>query len=136
MGSGAIAGNLAAKTGLIGAWRLQDCVLTYPDGTKARPYGDNPNGVIMYTPDGWMSCHMQGGRKGEAKPDDAPLLVYTGYFGPYSMKDDGKTVVHHVKGSSEAMVAGDQVRNYVLDGKVLTLSAEMNGIGAVLTWAR
>jgi len=44
--------------------------------------------------------------------------------------------VHHVKGSSEAMVAGDQVRNYVLNGKELILSAEMAGIGAVLTWAR
>ncbi len=134
--TGAASGALAEKAGLIGAWRLQDCVLTYPDGKVQRPYGDNPNGVIMYTPDGWMSCHMQGGRKGEAKPEDAPLLIYTGYFGPYTMQDDGKTVVHHVKGSSEAMVAGDQVRNYAFNGNELTLSAEMAGIKAVLRWAR
>ena len=50
--------------------------------------------------------------------------------------DDGKTVVHHVKGSSEAMVSGDQVRNYAFDNGVLVLSAEMAGIGAVLRWVR
>ena len=130
--TGAASGAKAEKAGLIGAWRLQDCVLTYPDGTVARPYGDDPNGVIMYTPDGWMSCHMKGGRPA----GDAPLIVYTGYFGPYTMQDDGKTVVHHVKGSSEAMVSGDQVRNYAFDNGVLVLSAEMAGIGAVLRWVR
>ena len=117
---------------LVGAWQLVSCTSTLPDGSQRRMYGSAPSGVIMYTPDGWMSCHMKGGRQA----GDAALIEYTGYFGPYTMQDDGKTVVHHVKGSSEAMVSGDQVRNYAFNGNELTLSAEMAGIGAVLRWAR
>jgi hypothetical protein len=48
---------------LIGAWKLVSYVEESVDGSaNARPLGENPKGIIMYTPDGYMSAQL-------SKPD-------------------------------------------------------------------
>ena len=58
-----MSGLLEGFEELIGAWQLRSCTSTLPDGTQEHMYGSAPIGVIMYTPDGWMSCDMAGTRR-------------------------------------------------------------------------
>ena len=48
---------------LIGAWQLQRWTARLPEGGSAFPFGDKPNGVLVYTAGGTMcSSYMQSGR--------------------------------------------------------------------------
>ena len=56
---------------LIGAWRLVSYIESPVDGSPKRsPLGENPQGIIMYTPDGYMSAQlMRPGRRNFASND-------------------------------------------------------------------
>jgi hypothetical protein len=44
---------------LIGAWKLVSYVEEPVDGSKPfYPLGEQPHGIIMYTPDGYMSAQL------------------------------------------------------------------------------
>ena len=126
--------SLDGLEALVGAWELRSCTSTLPDGSQERMYGSAPRGVIMYTPDGWMSCHMAGG--GEPDPN-APMVVYSGYYGPVAMRPADSVVEHHVRHStSEFMLGTVQERHYRIEGDTLILSAEMNGKRIEVVWSR
>ncbi|RYG28147.1 MAG: hypothetical protein EON93_19140 [Burkholderiales bacterium] len=119
---------------LVGAWELRSCTSTLPDGSKQYMYGHKPTGVIMYTPDGWMSCHMAGG---DPAPDHPDIVQYSGYHGPVVMRPADRVVEHHVRGSSNGWMTGTvQERAYHIDGDTLTLSAAMNGNQIEVVWSR
>ena len=119
---------------LVGAWELRSCTTTTPDGSKQYMYGHKPTGAIMYTPDGWMSCHMAGG---DPPADGSEIVRYSGYHGPVVMRPADRVVEHHVRGSSNGWMTGTvQERAYSIDGDTLTLSAEMNGNHIEVVWSR
>jgi hypothetical protein len=119
---------------LVGAWELRSCTTTLPDGTKRYTYGSQPRGVIMYTPDGYMSCHMAGG----GEPDPAvPMVARTGYFGPVVMRRHDKVVEHHVRDSTNDWMLGTvQERGYRVEGDNLILSAAMGENQIEVVWSR
>lgn len=43
---------------LIGGWELVRWATYHPDGTESLPFGEDAIGVIIYTADGHMSCHL------------------------------------------------------------------------------
>jgi hypothetical protein len=119
---------------LVGAWELRSCISTLPDGSKEYMYGSAPKGVIMYTPDGWMSCHMAGG--GDSDPN-VEMVIYSGYYGPVVMRPADKVVEHHVRHStSDFMLGTVQERRYRVEGNSLVLSAELNGKAIEVAWSR
>ncbi|MBV1916464.1 MAG: lipocalin-like domain-containing protein [Sphingomonadaceae bacterium] len=119
---------------LVGAWELRSCTTTKPGGQKHYVFGPNPRGVIMYTPDGWMSCHMAGS---EGTADGTDTVRYSGYHGPVIMRPDDRVVEHHVRGSTHDWMIGTvQERAYRIDGDTLHLSAEMNGDQINVIWSR
>ncbi len=128
------AGNLEGFEQLIGAWELRSCTATLPDGSLEHMYGSAPTGVIMYTPDGWMSCYMAGG----GEPDPGGTMVErSGYYGPVVMRSAEKVVEHHVRDStSDFMLGTVQERCYRIEGDTLYLSAELNGKSMVVVWSR
>src|SRR5260370_33298970 len=56
---------------LIGAWKLVSYIETPMDGSPTRyPMGEKGQGIIMYTPDGYMSAQlMKPGRRNFASGD-------------------------------------------------------------------
>jgi hypothetical protein len=119
---------------LLGSWELCSCAIQDAGGDVSYPYGSHPQGVILYTAAGWMSCHMASG--GTANGTDAAgTITYTSYHGPFTIAPDENYVTHHVRGSSiDQLVGTDQVRFYAFDGDMLILSASMDGSGVEVSW--
>jgi hypothetical protein len=119
---------------LIGSWELCSCTIRDTHGAVSCPYGSHPQGVILYTAAGWMSCHMASGGAVDGA-DVAGTIKYTSYHGPFTIAPDEGYVTHHVRGSSiDQLVGTDQVRFYAFDGDLLILSASMDGSGVEVTW--
>jgi len=119
---------------LVGAWRLQSYVETPVDGGEPfEPLGPDPQGLIIYTPDGYMSAQLsKPDRKGFASGDwfdgttqeyVAEASTYIAYSGPFKV-DDAGTLTHSMQVSLFPNWIGQtQERTVELDGDTLTLGS-------------
>lgn len=91
---------------LVGAWTLESYESCALDGSDVRyPLGRDAKGIILYTPDGYMSAQLMRAdrpavRKGDLQSADESELAsaasgYLAYSGPYDVRDDG-VIAHHV----------------------------------------
>jgi len=127
---------------LAGEWTLVKYEV-FPENGATRP-GNYDVGRINYG-EHEMSAHlMRSGRQKEQATTEATRALafqgYLGYFGPYTIDAQKKTVTHHVVGSSLPNWAGsEQVRHYAFsnDGRQLMLSLKSGDrITQTLTWER
>jgi hypothetical protein len=90
---------------LIGAWKPVSYVEEPVDGSAVNyPMGENPMGIIMYTPDGYMSAQLM-------HPDRTPFAsgdwfdgtleeykqeasTYIAYSGPFHVDEEKGTLTH------------------------------------------
>lgn len=120
---------------LIGAWELVDVIEEPVDGSAARrPMGERPLGLILYTPDGYMSAQIMhrdhvvtasAGAHGRTAEDYArEARTYFAYSGPYEV-DEANATVHHTMEVSlfPGWVGQTQPRLVELEGDRLHLSA-------------
>jgi hypothetical protein len=146
---------------LTGAWQLQSWTARLPRGGAGHPFGERPNGVLVYTADGTMcSSYMQSGRERVGEPlaacrrywqglrPDAPpgepetrarvlqaVLRFNSYAGRYAVEGDR---VHH---AVEVAMFPDWIglrltRRFVLQGDTLSLSFGSPGEEDTLVWTR
>jgi hypothetical protein len=136
---------------ILGTWLLASYTAETA-GEVSYPLGPDPVGIIMYTPDGYMSAQLMrrdrpaydraitGG--GTTEQLAAAASGYLCYSGPYVLDEAADIVHHHVEVSLlPNWLGGSQVRNGKLDGETLTLSAEITsrkGVSSthVLAWRR
>ena len=138
---------------IIGAWELVSYIeRDSPDGPARYPHGEDALGLIMYTPDGYMSAQIMTpdrpaydqpiARGGTTEQAAAAASGYLAYSGPYSVDESTGVVHHHVQVSLLPNWLGSvQVRYPELDGDRLTISSTtpLAGGGKVwstLVWAR
>jgi hypothetical protein len=122
-------------TRLIGAWTLVSYESRRTDGGgTAHPLGPDARGLIMYTPDGFMSAQiMRAGRANFAAPDlhaagddefASAAEGYLAYCGPFTVSADGGMVTHRVSVSLfPNWVGGVQARVAALSASRLELSS-------------
>lgn len=90
---------------LIGAWKLVSYEARGAGEEDAvYPLGREPAGLIIYTPEGFMSAQLMlpdrrpytdgDPHKASDKEFATAASGYTGYAGSYKVLDDGHTVVH------------------------------------------
>ena len=143
--SGFAMADEAAKQ-LVGSWRLTSWVIEVVGGEAAQPFGPNPKGRALFTPDGFSAFMI-------ARPDRKPatndadsaallksLMVYTGKF-----TLDGDKLTTNVDLSWNEILTGTaQVRFFKLEGDKLSIrtaeqaSAVYPGkkVVGTLTWER
>lgn len=127
--------NTVDASAFIGSWRLQSWVISNSaDDRQSEPFGANPNGLIQYTANGWMSaavCRSERERFGDKVPlrkqnERALAEAYKSYFhycGPYRI--DGNTIIHSVVMSlNPNMVGTDQHRRFEFSSDQLILRGE------------
>jgi hypothetical protein len=90
---------------LIGAWKLVSYVEEPVDGSQPTyPLGERPQGIIMYTPDGYMSAQLARPDRGRFTSGDwfkgtdeeyrAEASSYIAYTGPFHVDEEKKTLTH------------------------------------------
>ena len=119
---------------LIGAWKLISYVEKPIDGSASfYPMGEHPMGIIMYTPDGYMSAQLM-------RPDRKPFpsgdwfggttdeywqeaTTYIAYSGPFHVEEVHKTLTHSMFVSMFPNWTGQtQPRVVKIEGETLHLS--------------
>jgi hypothetical protein len=120
------------RANLIGAWTLESYESRSLDGSRVSyPLGPDAQGIIMYTPDGYMSAQLMRADRDYLDGDDMQPRVdddlaaaangYLSYAGPYSIVDDG-LIAHHIDVSLlPNWIGGTQYRAALLHGSVLEL---------------
>ena len=140
-----------SKDELAGTWELESWTIGYADrDDMSFPYGEEPQGLLLYSTDGWMSASIcipdrerlpedVGYRK---LPDALKAAAFSSYFhyaGRYRVVDGD--VVHYVTQSLNPNFPGsEQLRHAELDGHTLVLSGkdEVGGVTRFhsLVWHR
>jgi hypothetical protein len=140
--------SLAADTAgqLAGSWKLTSWTIQVIDGEAAQPFGPNPKGRAVFTPDGFSAFMIaRPDRKPATNDADAAallksLMVYTGKF-----TIDGDKLTTNVDLSWNEIFTGTaQVRFFKLEGDKLSIrtgeqaSAVYPGkrVVGTLTWER
>jgi Lipocalin-like domain len=139
---------------LIGAWKLVSYEEKPVDGSAPfYPMSEKPMGIIMYTPDGFMSAQlMHPDRKNFASGDwfdgtDAEYkeeaTTYIAYTGPFHVDEEKQTLAHTMFISLFPNWTGQtQPRVVKIEGDLLHLSTAapiMSGgkkVNSYLTWKR
>ena len=139
---------------LIGAWKLVSYVERPVDGSAPfYPMGEEPQGIIMYTPDGYMSAQlMHPGRpkftsgdwfRGSDEEIKEEALGYIAYSGPFHTDEEKRTLTHSMFVSLFPNWLGQtQPRVVKIEGDVLRLSTAtpiMSGgkeVNSHLVWRR
>lgn len=139
---------------LIGAWKLVSYEERPVDGSRpVYPMGQTPMGIIMYTPDGYMSAQlMKPGRKPFASGDwfnatdedyKAEASTYIAYSGEFHVEEEKKTLTHSVFVSLfQNWIGQTQPRVVKIDGHSLYLSTASpfrsggKVVNAYLHWTR
>ena len=125
----------ALRERLLGAWQLRSWEAVGEDGVIEYPMGMEPDGVVVYTPDGTMMTTL--GRSGRppitggdmlAGPDDERLAAF-GSFIAYTSRFhmEGTDVIHSVVMSLFPNWVGTAQRRHVQlseDGRELVLSSD------------
>jgi Lipocalin-like domain len=119
---------------LLGAWELVSYELEIGAGRTAHPLGDDAVGLLIYTPQGWMSVNiMRPGPARWASPNPAAATEseiataaagYLAYAGRFTVDESASVVEHHVNVSLFPNWIGDvQKRLVTLTGDELGLES-------------
>jgi len=142
---GLVFGQDAAKQ-LVGSWKLTSWTIQVIDGEASQPFGPNPKGRAVFTPDGFSAFMIaRSDRKPATSDADSAvllksLMVYTGKF-----TVDGDKLTTNVDLSWNEILTGTaQVRFFKLEGdKLFVRTAEQASavypgkkVVGTLTWER
>jgi hypothetical protein len=117
---------------LLGAWELVSYTATSTDGQLIHPFGPRPYGLIVYTPQGYMTAQLgrndraplASARLEDAAPDELAQAAtgYLAYGGPFEVTAP-TTVEHHVTTSLlPNWIGRSQIRTVTFEGALLKLS--------------
>jgi len=116
---------------LVGTWRFVSTHLQSGDGGKVELYGPNPNGMLIFTSDGYFALtNTRPGRprfasgntmEGTAEENMATVKGTVAYFGTYIVDEANGTYSIHIEGSSfPNYEKTTQTRPFTIIGDTLT----------------
>ncbi|MQY26079.1 lipocalin-like domain-containing protein [Nocardia aurantia] len=123
---------------LVGRWNLTAWTATDENGTVSAPFGDNPQGCVIYTPGGWMSGQLAVADRrqlptpvvfaGTESERAEAYSSYLAYCGEYRL--EAGEVVHTLHMSLfPNWVGGEQRRTAELSGDRLVLATPPTPMG-------
>lgn len=110
-----------------GTWTLVSVDNIYPDGSRIRPYGDNPQGLLIFDANGNYTIQIYkasrpqiaSGDKNKATPEENAAMVQgsNAHFGTYRVDEQSKTIVFNIVHASFPNWEGNvQKRSYTYTG--------------------
>jgi len=94
----------------IGTWKIFSIFgKCQEDGSKNHYYGDNPTGILMYQPEGYMTLQLvtnprqpfesEDWEKGTDAEIRCAFLSYQAYYGKYYYDEEVGAMIHEIHGS-------------------------------------
>ena len=131
---------LVVSADLIGSWSLESYTDTVEGAGAVLPLGINPTGLLIYTPDGFMSAQLMsldrspldvGDLKSSTQSDyQEKSDGFIGYSGEYQFDEVTATVSHIPSVSFVPALIGRRLKRQVkLDGDRLTLTVTTPQVG-------
>jgi hypothetical protein len=108
---------------LAGSWKLNSWTIQIIGGDVTEPFGPNPKGRAVFTPDGYVTfVIVAANRKPAANDEESAALLKTllAYTGKFTIDGDKFTTKVDMSGN-ELLTGQDQVRFFKLDGDKLTI---------------
>lgn len=140
------------KNAILGVWELVAAEARYDDGVVEQPYGPNPQGLLVYTPEGWMNVYVSSAERPRFASNDmwrgtpeelrAAFQGCSAYFGRYEVDEAARVVIHNVTAALFPNWSGQVQRRHVsLEGEQLVLSTPPMRVGdrgctAAFVWKR
>lgn len=138
---------------IIGTWSLVNFEIEgIKDSSFLYPYGNNPNGYLHYTDDGYMFGIITNQERsnflsedikgGTTKEKEDAFSTCLSYCGRYEVQEKNAQIIHHIKASSFPNWTGRSViRMFTIKANQLTLTTPTMQINAqncvgVLTWIK
>ena len=137
---------------LLGAWHLVSFYIESSDGTVSYPFGESPQGALIYTDSGDMSATLMASDRPVFQSDDqltgtteeieTSFKNCVAYYGKYEVDVAGGFVIHHVTQSLFPNWNGKpQKRFFQLNGNQLRITTAPLNFGGiektgVLLWQR
>ena len=114
-----------ASKQLIGSWKLTDWVVQVVGEGNREPFGPNPKGRLVLTPEGQWIVIITGAERHPAKTNDEKLALFDSvlaYSGLYTVEGDRITIKVEMS-SNEVFTDANQVqtRFFKLEGDKLTI---------------
>ncbi|HEY0759348.1 MAG TPA: lipocalin-like domain-containing protein [Acidisarcina sp.] len=117
------------REAFVGTWSLTDYLLIRADGVIRKPWGEDVSGLLIYSPEGYMSANLMPAvhKDGvQAKAAPAPPAKshrssrHIAYAGRYTLEND--SITHHVEVSLfPSWIGLPQVRFYEIASDRLVL---------------
>ena len=143
--------NQDIRSRLVGTWTLKSWTVKHDDGSEVNYFGDSPNGILIYSPEGYMSAHIarsdrenhtsNGLYDNNTEEMVASFKSYFGYYGKFYLENEN-TIVHHVMDAQFPNWKNDlQKRFFTLEGtdlEIITPPIETEGRSIVhhVIWQR
>jgi hypothetical protein len=117
---------------LVGSWVLVECDNISPDGQRVHLYGDDPQGLLIFQPDGRYAMQIvrrdrpkfAAGDKAKGTPDEyrAAMLGYNAHYGRYTFDPAASTIAFAIERANYPNWEGRPPRAtpVVLKGDTLT----------------
>jgi lipocalin-like protein len=118
----------AQRVDLLGAWSLVSYTVTKPTGDIGHPLGTGAIGMLIYSPEGYMSAqlvnpHHSADDSHTIGADPITAAGQLAYSGPFTVDGTTGLVAHHLLVSSRTdWLHTNQHRHGILDGDRLILS--------------
>jgi hypothetical protein len=108
---------------LAGSWTLNSFTIQIVGGEATEPFGPNPKGRAVFTPDGYVTfLIVAANRKPAANAEESAALLKTllAYTGKFTIEGDKFTTKVDISWN-ELLTGQDQVRFFKLESDKLTI---------------
>ena len=110
---------------LVGPWSLVSIDNIYPDGTRVHPYGEHPDGLLMFDREGNYAIQIlkasrpkiASGDKNNCTPEEYASIVKgtNSHYGTYQVNPERNTITFNIAHASFPNWEGTvQVRSFTL----------------------
>jgi hypothetical protein len=111
----------------VGVWKLHWFGFVKANGKTKYPFGEHPDGMVIYGPKGHMSTQITRGdvaaflsEERDGASDEEVRIAYeafVGYYEAYEVDDSQRLIIFHIAGSSYPNWVGKILkRHYEFDG--------------------
>jgi len=134
---------LAAQSNpIVGTWTLTAADKLLPNGTRTSDFGDNPHGIVIFTPDGHYTVEIyradrakfSSGDRFQGTPEEykEAFLGMSVHFGRYTVDPDKHTIRFLIdRASFPNWDEATQVRSYELNNDELSWKVPPRPDGSV-----